>query len=353
MLADWGPNMSEKLPSDDIVLICSRSGLAPEEYVEFAPRGRQLSSEAPNGLRPAVTERVIPVAPAAEPRMPQPRPAVMATPPTAQSPLAGPSRAGLRALFNPGVGPAGRLATSPRLARPVVVAPAAAGMGCTTLVATLGQVYRRRGQRVLLFDERNDGLLALHFGAAGGVTHDAAAAEGSAVAQLIPIMTRESVASMMERNPESWFAESLARHRTAYHWAILDGAGFDPMGARSPAAADSTYLVPVCPDLRGARAAVALADEVEALEARTGRGVNLHFVLNQMDPSRGFQVEVRAHLAKRLGTRLAPVMIDYATDIEESLAEGGTVIDYSPDSHAAVQFRQLADWLTGLGHEAF
>jgi cellulose biosynthesis protein BcsQ len=76
-----------------------------------------------------------------------------------------------------------------------------------------------------------------------------------------------------------------------------------------------------------------------------GRHLELFFVLNQFDERDGFHVELREHLQRRLGARLAPLTLRRSQEIEEALAEGMTVIDYAPESEAAADFRALAEWM--------
>jgi len=251
-------------------------------------------------------------------------------------------RAGLRALFAVLSGGEGAgVPAAASLARPVIVLPAAAGMGCTTIVATLADVFREAGDRVLVLDDRNDGMLTAHF---SGVvaTKDLG----------VPILTREAVMAVSPPANGDWLLESLSRHRLDYRWVVLDGVELGGAAVVPPLIADGTYLVPVCPDLRGARAAVALARQVERLERELGQSLNLYFVLNQWDSSRAFQAEVRDQLSRHLGRRLAPVGISYALEIEEALAEGATVIRHAAGSTAASEFRNLAGWMTSVGVSA-
>lgn len=317
--------------SDDIALICYRSGLSPEDYISFPTRAPLPRWAAPAGTH----QEPLDAGPAAPPAGVLPRSVAEPAGAVAQ-------RAGLRALFAAlSSGEGAEVPATTSLARPVIVLPAARGMGCTTIVSTLADAFREAGDRVLVLDDRNDGLLAAHF---SGLL---------ATGELgVPILTREGVTAVSPALGEDWVTDSMARHRLDYRWAFLDGVELGGAAVSPPMIADGTYLVPVCPDLRGARAAVALARQADALESELGRSLNLHFVLNQWDSSRGMQAEVRDQLSHRLGRRLAPVVISYAVEIEESLAEGSTVIRHAADSMAASEFRSLAGWMTSVGVKA-
>ena len=250
--------------SDDIEVICAQVGFDPTLYVEF-PREKRGSAAAVSAPAPASGPESVPpmpvsqpaapfqenvAAPMAEPPLPEPRrpmvsslpqpqvfasrespaplpqplyipqPRPMAVPSPEPQPVSIPNaiptprqfavqglRAGLRALLDE-LGVEEKDTTEEhrprRRARAVVVAPAASGMGCTTLTATLARHYRTRGEGVLIFDDREDGLLRLHFQAADSIG--------------IPIVGRESANTLAA----TWYSEPMTRYQTEYQWYVMD-----------------------------------------------------------------------------------------------------------------------------------
>lgn len=241
-------------------------------------------------------------------------------------------RAGLRALLEELGGAERPTEERPqRRARSIVVAPAVSGMGCSTLTATLARFYQNRGEGVLIFDDREDGLLRLHFQAADSVS--------------IPIMSRDSAPTLAI----TWFQEPMMRHQMEYRWFIMDTKSITPALVNAQLSPGSCYLVPVLADMRGVKAAVRLSEQLDSYESEQGRRLAFYFVLNQFDRASRLQEEMRQHLMRRLGGRLAPVAIRWAEEVGAALAEGTTVLDYAPESPVAQDFESLGEWLAGLG----
>jgi cellulose biosynthesis protein BcsQ len=241
-------------------------------------------------------------------------------------------RAGLRALLEELGGEERSTEQRPqRRARALVMTPAVSGMGCTTLTATLARYFQNRGEGVLIFDDREDGLLRLHFEAADSVS--------------IPIMSRESAPTLSI----TWFQEPMVRHQLDYRWFLMDTKSVTPALVNAQLSPGSCYLVPVLADMRGVKAAVRLSEQLDSYESEQGRRLAFYFVLNQFDRASRLQEEMRQHLMRRLGGRLAPVSIRWSEEVGAALAEGTTVLDYAPESPASQDFESLGEWLAGLG----
>ena len=87
--------------------------------------------------------------------------------------------------------------------------------------------------------------------------------------------------------------------------------------------------------------------------AREGsKPVQVHYVINQFDPSLPLHLDVREVLREQLGDRLLPFAIRRAPAVSEALAEGMTVMDYAPNSHVAEDFGSLAGWVKSLAAPA-
>ena len=290
-------------------------------------------------VQPAFAPAPQPVLPPRSERAPQPLPIARPfeapaapLPPVERQVAVQGVRAGLRALLKDLGGDERPAEEQPqRRARSIVVAPAVSGMGCSTLTATLARFYQNRGEGVLIFDDREDGLLRLHFQAADSVA--------------IPIMSRDSAPTLAI----TWFEEPMARHQMEYRWFLMDTKSITPALVNAPLSPGSCYLVPVLADMRGVKAAVRLSEQLDSYESEQGRRLAFYFVLNQFDRASRLQEEMRQHLMRRLGGRLAPVAIRWAEDVGAALAEGTTVLDYAPESPAAQDFESLGEWLAGLG----
>jgi hypothetical protein len=282
----------------------------------------------PRPVRPA---QPLPIA--RPPGVPNVAPDAPAPAPPAQRQLAVQGlRAGLRALLEELGGEERSTEQHPqRRARALVMTPAVSGMGCTTLTATLARYYQNRGEGVLIFDDREDGLLRLHFEAADSVA--------------IPIMSRESAPTLSI----TWFQEPMVRHQLDYRWFLMDTKSVTPALVNAQLSPGSCYLVPVLADMRGVKAAVQLSEQLDSYESEQGRRLAFYFVLNQFDRASRLQEEMRQHLMRRLGGRLAPVSIRWSEEVGAALAEGTTVLDYAPESPASQDFESLGEWLAGLG----
>lgn len=241
-------------------------------------------------------------------------------------------RAGLRALLEELGGEERPADQRPqRRAKALVITPAVSGMGCTTLTATLARYYQNRGEGVLIFDDREDGLLRLHFQSSNSVA--------------IPIVTRDSAPTLSI----TWFQEPMARHQMDYRWFLMDTKSVTPALVNAQLSPGSCYVVPVLADMRGVKAAIRLSEQLDSYESEQGRRLAFYFVLNQFDAASRLQEEMRQHLMRRLGGRLAPVAVRRSDDIGAALAEGATVLDYAPASQASQDFESLGEWLAGLG----
>jgi cellulose biosynthesis protein BcsQ len=334
---------------EDIQAICAEAGFAPGQYKVFPrkqPAGDTSTSDlaalhsrlnldavaAPQPVAAAAPALVVAKAglssSAAQPLpAPAPSPVFAAAPahPPAPSPVRQDSRRGLRAALEDR-----RASRTEMLARTLVFAPAAGGMGCTTLVATLARLFQSRSEPALLLDDRADGMLDLHFEAAN---HPA-----------VPVLSRANVATLAG----SWFLEPLGSHQREYRWMLLDSSSLGPATVAASLASGAVCLVPVAANVRGVRAAVRLCDQLDAYEAESGKRPACYFVLNQFQHGSAFQEELRQHLANRLGARFAPVAVRWSEEVEQALAEGMTVLDYAPDSEVARDFGKLGEWLAGL-----
>jgi hypothetical protein len=340
------------LPSAVVTALPAARTAEPAETQKPAPAPVSWTSQSFATAGPFHSR--VPVAPPVPARAPQPtflsRPVQPAQPLPIDRPAEAPAapaspvqpvqreiavqglRAGLRALLEELGGEARPADQRPqRRAKALVMTPAVSGMGCTTLTATLARYYQNRGEGALIFDDREDGLLRLHFQSPNAVA--------------IPIVTRDSAPTLSI----TWFQEPMARHQMDYRWFLMDTKSVTPALVNAQLSPGSCYVVPVLADMRGVKAAIRLSEQLDSYESEQGRRLAFYFVLNQFDAASRLQEEMRQHLMRRLGGRLAPVAIRWSDDIGAALAEGATVLDYAPASPASQDFASLGEWLAGLG----
>jgi cellulose biosynthesis protein BcsQ len=80
----------------------------------------------------------------------------------------------------------------------------------------------------------------------------------------------------------------------------------------------------------------------------TGRPIQPYYLLNQFDPTLPLHLDVREVLREQIGDRLLPFVMRRAPAVSEALAEGMTVMDYSPNSAVAEDFASLAQWTKSI-----
>jgi cellulose biosynthesis protein BcsQ len=83
-----------------------------------------------------------------------------------------------------------------------------------------------------------------------------------------------------------------------------------------------------------------------------GRPILPHYVLNQFDAGLPLHLDVREVLRRQLGDRLLPFVIRRAPAVSEALAEGMTVVDYTPDASVTEDYMNIAGWLRNLSAPA-
>ena len=117
---------------------------------------------------------------------------------------------------------------------------------------------------------------------------------------------------------------------------------------RKLASLGPAVLVPLVPSMDS----VIRLESTERLFRELSRGYahSLHpyYVLNHFDPSQALHQEVRSALRRRLAGRLLQIAISNSPAVAEALAEGMTVLDYTPAAGVAQDYRNLAGWLKGI-----
>jgi cellulose synthase operon protein YhjQ len=323
-----------KITVDDVESLCEHVRLEPLAYKQFPRRGRQSLGpqpdwpskrrDSPSGRDGAAGDR---------------KHASFELP---SASLAGDSERwlGLRALTaNSRDARAGGLVRQTDLA----VFSACGGAGGTTVIATLGRIFSKRRNSVLLLDGSAPSILPFYFGSratrVGSCSHMELREETGGAVHVVSPHGAES----------DWLSSGIARAQGSFHRVLADatsGIPVDPgLDGIGDLFADSKALVVIVPDMRCAVEIPRILDSYRASEQRSGVPGRVHFVLNNFDAGLPLHVEMRARFTSQLGAKLLPFAIQRSEHVSEAVAEGLTVVDYAPDSAVAEDFLRLALWV--------
>lgn len=328
----------------DIPALCDVARIAPEAYKRFRDRRSKRNMQPP-------TPPVMPGLPV--------RAEAPAAPAPVAPPISRPAEWGNRwhslqsvLLQSPTAGMA--LAGS-RMRPGVVVLPSASGSGATTILATVARLLSAKSESVAIVENSHDSLLPMHFGArmnGGGFTtiHFNQTRGAGPVhiltppSQPVPVLIG-NFDSDRNTTGDDWLLSDLERLNGSFDrlliksWAGMSGTAYKRY------LAGRTCLVPIVPDVRSA---MKMQTILNRMQERGSDGQLPYFVLNRFDANVALHTDMRDWLRQRLGSQLLPITIRRATEIDEALAEGMTVVDYAPNSSVAGDFRELTDWCSAL-----
>lgn len=223
----------------------------------------------------------------------------------------------------------------------------AGGVGKTSLVATLGRSLSSLGEKVLLTDTTSHGLLPYYFGASElrqGTVRTFSPPSGSTDAPIYLVNYGVDQDPGDEAAQES-LVEEIAGSGRGTHRIVLDLTSSTSWVIRRMARLNPTVLVPVAPDMNSVISLQALEKFFHGVNGADGTPLKFFYVLNQFDAALPLHLDVREVLRRQLGERLLPFVIRRAPAVSEALAEGMTIIDYSPEAPVAEDYMNLATWL--------
>ncbi len=236
----------------------------------------------------------------------------------------------------------------PSGSRMVALYSLAGGVGKTSLAASLGRSLSALGERVLLADLTPQSLLPFYFGATEtrpGVVRTFSPPPGSADMPISVISYDLAVRSERSSSRDEQLAEDLAARRKGDGYLVLDVSPAEVALLRGLLRLDAMVLVPVTPDMNSVISLGATERFFEQMRETVGRPVQPHYLLTQFDASLPLHLDVREGLREKLGSRLLPFAIRRSSAVAEALADGMTVIDYSPQTGVASDYRSLAAWV--------
>lgn len=213
----------------------------------------------------------------------------------------------------------------------------AGGVGNTSLVATLGRSLSSLGEKVLLTDTTSHGLLPFYFGASElrqGTVRTFSPPSGSTDAPIYLVSYDVDQRSGDEAAQDALVDEITASSRGT-HRVLLDLSVNSGWMVRRMARLSPTILVPVAPDMNSVISLQAVEKFFNGIVDPEGRPLKLFYLLNQFDASLPLHLYIREVLRRQLGDRLLPFVIRRAPAVGEALAEGMTIVDYSPEAPVA------------------
>ncbi len=223
----------------------------------------------------------------------------------------------------------------------------AGGVGKTSLVATLGRSLSSLGEKVLLTDTTSHGLLPYYFGASElrqGTVRTFSPPSGSTDAPIYLVNYGVDQDPGDEASQEA-LVEEIAGSGRGTHRIVLDLTSSTSWVIRRMARLNPTVLVPVAPDMNSVISLQAIEKFFHGVNGGDGTPLKFFYVLNQFDAALPLHLDVREVLRRQLGDRLLPFVIRRAPAVSEALAEGMTIIDYSPEAPVAEDYLNLASWL--------
>ncbi|MGH9628567.1 MAG: cellulose synthase operon protein YhjQ/BcsQ [Bryobacteraceae bacterium] len=223
------------------------------------------------------------------------------------------------------------------------------GAGTTTILATLARILSTRKEEVVLVDGSEGTMLPCYFGARS-LTTGSCTFRGARNTSDGPvhILAKEGVEPGGLGPEDNWLWKGLSQLSATCDRVLVDAWKGISAQSRERLMSSGACLVTLVPDLGSALHIRNLMELLRQQERRTGHAIVPYFLLNKFDASVPLHVDTRKWLAQQLGNQLLPFAIRRSDEVTEALAEGMTVMDYSPDSAIADDFLRLAEWLRAI-----
>lgn len=235
----------------------------------------------------------------------------------------------------------------------IAVFSLAGGVGKTGIVATLGRSLAGRGENTLLVDTNSYGTLPQYYGARdvlpGVVRTFTASVESGQAPAPVQILSLN-----MERlnSDSNSLPDEVVLHGSKSNRVLIDIATASTPVTRQVLRLSPRVLVPLAPDASSLANLQAVEDFFDRISTLEGRLTEPFYILNCFDPSAALHLEVSEILRHKLGDRLLPLALHRTPAMTEALAEGMTVIDYSPGAPIAEDFSSLSSWIRNLSAPA-
>jgi cellulose synthase operon protein YhjQ len=259
---------------------------------------------------------------------------------------------GLKGLFARSAPPAEVSSEPGRVRRVPVIAvfSFAGGAGKTSLIATLGRAMASYGEQVLLADTTPFGLLPFYFGARdlkSGVVRTFAPPNNSIDAP-VHVVALDAWQPRGDEAEEDPLVEALLLHGQNSQRILVDVQTASKAVLHRLLTLTPTVLAPLLPEMNSVVSVSAIESLFSGPEGAAGQNIKPIYLLNQFDPSLPLHVDVREVLQDQLGDRLLPFAVRQSSAVSEALAQGMTVVDYTPNSSVAEDYLRLADWFRSV-----
>ena len=226
----------------------------------------------------------------------------------------------------------------------------AGGVGKTSLVATLGRALSSIGEKVLLADTTSHGLLPFYFGASElrtGVVRTFSPPSGLADAPIY-MVSYDAEKAASDSAAQAAMMDEMGRSASGTQRVLLDLNPSSGWMIRRLARMHPTVLVPVAADMNSVISLQTVERYFHGLVDSDGRAILPFYVLNHFDASLPLHLDVREVLKRQLGDRLLPFVIRRSAGVSEALAEGMTVVDYTPEAGISEDYMKIAGWIRGI-----
>jgi cellulose synthase operon protein YhjQ len=230
----------------------------------------------------------------------------------------------------------------------LMVVSVAGGVGKTCLVATLGRALAALGERVMLADTAECGLLPFYYGSrtySPGVMRTFSPPAPSSAPTDTPVQILNLHTSHPREAGEDHLLEDLLRDGRSAGRILIDVATGRRDLVNRLLGLGSCALIPLLPDMSSVAS-------LPLLQSVLAEGMPAFYLLNQFDETVPLHVDVRTLLEEELGDRLLPFVLRRSFAVSEALAEGMTILDYAPQSEVAEDYRSVARWLRTLSAPA-
>ncbi len=230
----------------------------------------------------------------------------------------------------------------------------AGGVGKTSLVATVGRALSSLGEKALLADTTSHGLLPFYFGASElrqGTVRTFSPPSGSTDAPIY-LVSFDVEQNAHDEESQQKLAEEILNSSRGTHRILLDLTANSGWIVGHLARMNPTVLVPLGPDMNSVISVQTIEKFFNGMIDGDGRPIEPYYMLNQFDASLPLHLDVREVLRRQLSDRLLPFVIRRAPIVSEALAEGMTIVDYSPDSPVTEDYLNVATWLRNIAAPA-
>jgi len=217
------------------------------------------------------------------------------------------------------------------------------GCGVTTIAATLARLLSGSSEAIALLDDTPQSLLGAYFGVRTFGTGVRTIAQPSSDPRAcVHVINRPRAVS------GDWVASACSQLDGEFDRMIVDLSPVFPLNYLQKALRDAIAIVPLLPDLRTACRLEMLLEGLMSLRDECGAALPIYFLLSQFDSNVRLHCEIADWLQEAYGPMVLPLMLRRGDEVSEALADGGTVVDYAPNSGIAHDFRSLASWIRQL-----